>query len=103
MSIVCAFPLLPKVRTMADYSQISTAALAKHVFEHLKPIEVVKVVPPTTSPSEQTATRAVALGTALLFLKIWITTSIEGAVCVSSVHIIRFTSTFAMNHEIECS
>ena len=68
----------PKVQTMTDYSGVSTAALAKHVFEHLPSIEV----PQHKSASEQTATKAVALGTALLFLKIWITTSIEGTLCL---------------------
>lgn len=47
---------------------ITTTTIIKHIHEYL---------PPVKSPVKQTAIKAVSIATASLFLKIWITGSME--------------------------
>lgn len=61
---------------------ITTTTIIKHIHEYL---------PPTKPAMKQTAIKAVSLATASLFLKLWITASMEGIDYTIFLHNQMFT------------
>ena len=61
------WPVFPPKDAIAE--PLVTTTIIKHIHEYL---------PPTESIAQQTAVKTVTIATAALFLKLWITTSMEG-------------------------